>query len=166
MLLNWLDNLRSFQSILYPGGMFGNIGKCPGIVQIDVKALFRGLTCRVYLQKLIDKIGPIQVVVFFCLVQLRLRIRRPLKISYRSLYCVVLFNGENTSNYITLTFASSCIFCINSNLSLAPCWIFQIFFWILDTLNDFSDVTLACDDSFKELRISNPHDSRSFFKDP
>ena len=36
----------------------------------------------------------------------------------------------------------------------------------LDTLNDFTDVTLACDDGFKELRISNPHDSRSFFKDP
>ena len=130
------------------------------------RLFFPGFTCRVYLQKQIYEIGPIQVVGFLCLVQLRLRIRRPLKISYRSLYCVVLFNGENTSNYITVTFASSCLFCINSNFSLAPCWIFQIFFWILDTLNDFTDVTLACDDSFNELRISNPYDLRSFFKDP
>ena len=41
----------------------------------------------------------------------------PLKTSYRSLNWVVLFHGENTWDYITLTFASSCVFCIDSNLS-------------------------------------------------
>ena len=59
------------------------------------------------------KIGPVQVGGFPRQYQPRLRVRGPLKISYRSLKWVVLLNGENTSNYITLTFASSCFFCIN-----------------------------------------------------
>ena len=70
------------------------------------------------LQNWIYKSGPIQVVGFPRLDQPRLRIRGPLKTCYRSLYWVVLLNGENTSNHITLTFASSCLFCIPSNLSL------------------------------------------------
>ena len=66
----------------------------------------------------IYKSGPIQVVGFPRLDQPRVRIKGPLKTSYRSLYWAVLLNGENTSNHITLTFASSCLFCIPSNLSL------------------------------------------------
>ena len=106
---------------------------------------------------------------FLCLVQLRLRIRRPLKISYRSLYCVVLFNGENTSNCITLTFARNCLFCINSNLSFAPCWIFQIFFGTTLLLSPWHVMTVLKNWGYQILmiqgpfsRILNPEDSGSY----
>ena len=164
-LIGWItcDSFRVFYILEECLGILENVLELSKLIY---RHFFWGFICRLYLQNQIYKIGPIQVLGFPCLVQPGLRIRGPLKIIFRSLYWVILFDGENTSKYITLTFASSCLFCMSSNLSLAACWIFQISFWMLDTLNDFTDVTLACDDGFKELRISNPHDSRSFFKDP
>ena len=69
----------------------------------------------------------------------------PLKTSYRSLNWVVLFHGENTWDYITLTFASSCVFCIYSNLS--SCQYAEFFRY---------PFKFQINEIFEILRIQNP----------